>query len=155
MPSLLKGPLLLAAAVILLRVLAEQVGAPESVNKIFGVTWLFFFVPIYFALRIAATHDQQPYKTLFLKTALYVALVRLMLIPVYWLAYTFSWSAQRFASDQGGVVGDGIAPSTGYLFIPFAALLAWVVAATLFGGGLGAAVLAWQRRGQTHTKPVR
>lgn len=155
MPSLLKGPLLLAAAVIVLRVLAEQVGAPESVNKILGVTWLFFLVPIFFALRIAATRDQHPYKTLFMKTALYVALVRLMLIPVYWLAYTFSWSAPRFASDQGGVVGDGITPFNGYVFIPFAALLAWVVAATLFGGGLGAAVLAWQRREPMNSKSVR
>ena len=155
MQNFMKWPLVIAAIIVILRVLAEQVGAPESVNKVFGVTWLFFVVPIYFARKIAATNDPQPYKTLFLKTAIYVALVRLMLIPVYWLAYTFNWSAARFASEQGGVVGDDISPFNGYVFIPFAALLAWVVTATLFCGGIGALLLACQRRGQSNTSATR
>ncbi len=40
-----KWPLLIAAAIILVRVLSEQLGAPESINFVFGVVWLYFIVP--------------------------------------------------------------------------------------------------------------
>ncbi|MEK7727721.1 MAG: hypothetical protein AAB354_04865 [candidate division KSB1 bacterium] len=149
MKGLMKWPLFLAALLVVLRMVAEHMGAPETINKIFGVTWLFFFVPIYFARKIAATSDARPYKTLFAKLALYVALVRLMLLPVYWLAYKFNWSALRFSAEQGGVVGDEIAPLSGYVLIPLGAFFFWIVAGTLVGGGIGSLVLAWQRRGLT------
>ncbi|NUO82640.1 hypothetical protein HUU05_21420 [candidate division KSB1 bacterium] len=151
MKGLMKWPLIIAAILVVLRVTSEQMGAPEAVNKIFGVTWLFFLVPFYFAFKIAATNDAHPYKTLFLKMAIFAALVRAMIIPTYWLAYRFNWSAQRFSAEEGGVVGDAISPLSGYLLIPLSALIAWVIAGTLIGGGLGSLVIAWKRRGVTET----
>ncbi len=147
MKGMMKWPLLIAAILVILRVVSEQLSAPEAINRIFGVTWLYFLVPIYFALKIAATNDAQPYKTLFIKMAIFVALVRLMVIPAYWLAYKFNWNASRFDAEQGGVVGDGISPLSGYVLIPLGAFLFWLVAATLAGGGLGALMIAWKRRG--------
>jgi hypothetical protein len=149
MQGMMKRPLLIAAALVFLRLVSEQLGAPEAVNKIFGVTWLYFLVPVYFARKIVAANDARPYQTLFLKMAGFVALVRLMLIPVYWLAYKFNWSALRFSAEQGGVVGDGISPLSGYVLIPLGAFIFWLMAGTLAGGGIGALVIAWQRRAKT------
>lgn len=148
MQGMMKWPLLIAAALVVLRVLAEQLGAPEAVNKIFGVTWLFFLVPIYFARKIVAANEARPYKTLYLKLVVFVALVRLMLIPVYCLAYTWQWSALRFATEQGGVVGDEVSAVSGYVLIPLGALVAWVIVAPVLGAGIGALVIAWLRRDQ-------
>lgn len=146
MKGLMKWPLLAAAILVVLRVVSEQAGAPEAVNRIFGVTWLYFIVPVYFALKITAAGDEHPYKTLFIKMAIFVALVRLMVLPTYWLAYAFDWEALRFSAEQGGVVGDGISPLHGYLLIPLGAFLFWLIAATLVGGGIGSIVIAWKRR---------
>ncbi len=146
MQGIMKLPLLIAALLVILRVVSEQLGAPEAVNRIFGVTWLYFLVPIYFARKIAATNDARPYKTLFLKMASFVALVRLMVLPTYWLAYKFNWTALRFSAEQGGVVGDGISPFNGYVLIPLGAYIFWLLAATLLGGGIGSLVIAWKRR---------
>lgn len=153
MQSMMKRPLLIAALLVVLRVIAEQLGAPEAINKIFGVTWLFFLVPIYFARKIVAANEARPYKTLFLKLVIFVALVRLMLLPVYWLAYVFQWSALRFAAEQGGVVGDEISALNGYVLIPLAAFIAWVITAPLLGTGIGALVIAWLHREQ-QSKPA-
>lgn len=148
MQGMLKWPLLIAALLVVLRVIAEQSGAPEAINKIFGVTWLLFLVPIYFARKIVAANEAQPYKTLYLKLVVFVAFVRLMLLPVYWLAYALQWSALRFATEQGGVVGDEVSALNGYVLIPLGAFIAWVITAPLLGTGLGAIVIAWLRRGE-------
>lgn len=146
MKGMMKRPLQVAAMLVVLRVLSEQAGAPEAVNQIFGVTWLYFIVPVYFALKITAAGEAHPYQTLFAKMAIFVMLVRLMVLPTYWLAYVFDWTALRFSAEEGGVVGDGISPLSGYLFIPLGAFLFWLVAATLVGGGIGSLVIAWKRR---------
>ncbi len=51
--KLIKGPLIIAAALVVLRILFEQAGAPGAVNNIFGVVWLYFIIQTARAVRIA------------------------------------------------------------------------------------------------------
>lgn len=144
MKNMLKWPLIIAAVVIVVRIGLEQMGAPEVINNIFGVSWLFFLVPVYFAIKIAASQDRQPYKTLFKYVLLFAVYARLMVVPTYWLAYAFNWTQARFSLQQGGVVGAS--PLNGYLVYPLRNLLIWVVAALIIGGIIGSITLAIARR---------
>jgi hypothetical protein len=147
----MKWPLIVAAALVVGRIVIEQLGAPEMVNNIFGVAWLYFLVPIYFARQIAVSGDPKPFKSLIKSTALYAAYTRLMVLPTYWLAYVFNWTAPRFSSAQGGVVAaDGAEPVTplmAYLIIPVRNALVWILFATIVGGLVGWITFAILRRG--------
>ncbi len=44
--KLMKVPLIIAAALVILRILFEQVGAPGAVNNIFGVVWLYWYCQV-------------------------------------------------------------------------------------------------------------
>ena len=146
MTAMMKWPLLAAAAIVVLRVALERAGAPEVVNNVFGVAWLYFLVPVYFAMQLLKSGNPKPYGALVKNTAIYAALTRLMVIPTYWLAYANQWTQARFSAEQGGVVGDGITPLQGYLIIPVRNALFWVVFATILGGLIGGVYLAIRLR---------
>jgi hypothetical protein len=147
MKGMLKWPLLLAAAVVVLRVILEQLEAPAAITNVLSVVVLYVIViPIYFAIRIANSGIARPYRTQLKYTALYAALARCIVIPTYWLAYIFQWTAPRFSVDQGGVVGPGVTPLTGFVFVPLAALVVWVIASLIVGGGIGSLIIALKRK---------
>src|SRR5439155_1986083 len=75
--GILKWPLIVAAAVVVLRVVVEQSGAPNSVSNIISVVALHLvIVPLYFAIRIAKSGLMHPYVTQVKLVALYVVLTR-------------------------------------------------------------------------------
>jgi hypothetical protein len=143
---MMKWPLIIAAVLVVLRVVLEQLGAPESVNNIFGVAWLYFIVPFYFAFRISATGEPKPYRALLKNLFLFSLYTRLMIMPTYWLAYAFKWTAPRFGLQMGGVVGDGVSPFQGYVWVPLRNAIFWIVLATLLGMILGGVTLLIRRR---------
>jgi hypothetical protein len=149
MKGMLKWPLILAAAVVILRIVLEQAGAPGGVTNLLSVVMLYLLIcPIYFALRIANSGMSHPYRTLIKNTALYATLARAMVVPTYWLAYIYQWTAPRFSRAQGGVVGEGITPISAYLLIPLSAMLLWIIASVIIGGGVGSAIIAFKRKSQ-------
>jgi hypothetical protein len=147
MKGMLKWPLVIAAIVIVARIVLEQSGAPDTINNLFSVVVLYvFIVPIYFALRIANSGFAHPYKTLLKNVAIYAALARAMVIPTYFLAYIYEWPAQRFAATGGGVVG--LTPLNACIIV-IAAFAIWVTASVVIGGGIGSVIIALRRRAVT------
>ncbi|MDA2926003.1 hypothetical protein MYX78_02025 [Acidobacteria bacterium AH-259-G07] len=71
MKSILKWPLIIAALLLVIRVILEQSGAPALLNNIFGVTWLYLLLPIYFAFQIAEGAPSNPYMRLFQVTLVF------------------------------------------------------------------------------------
>ena len=141
MKGLLKRPLILAAIVVVLRVLVEQSGAPDRVANLLSVVALhFLIVPVYLSIRIAKSGVARPYATLFKLVTLYVVLARAMVLPTYWLARIYEWPQPRF----GGLAGPDA--FTGYFTIPFATAAFWIVASVGFGGVLGSIIIAITRR---------
>ncbi len=145
MSSLTRVPLIIAAIVVVVRLVLEQVGAPSDVNQIFGVAWLYLLVPIYFSMNLAAADS--PYKSLFKTLLRFVAYTRVMVLATYIAAYHFKWTAPRFSAEEGGVVGEGVTPLQGLLVIPVRNLLIWIVMGTLVGMIIGSVVVAVKRRG--------
>jgi hypothetical protein len=144
---MMKGPLIAAAIVIVARVVLEQAGAPGWLSNLFSVVVLYvLIVPIYFAVRIAKGAADRPYRALLKNTALYATLARCMVIPTYWLAYHFQWTAPRFSAERGGNVGPNISPFMGYIGIPLLALAAWVIFSVVIGGGIGSIVIKLMRK---------
>jgi hypothetical protein len=141
-----KWPLLVAALIVIVRVVFEQLGAPESVNFVFGVVWLYFIVPFTFASAIVKSGAARPYVELFKNLLVFSVITRLMVVPTYWLAYAFQWPALRFRLDAGGVVGEGVTPLFGYLIYPALNGLSWVIFAVLVGMLLGGITLYVRRR---------
>jgi hypothetical protein len=89
--GILKWPLLIAAVVVVLRVVVEQLGAPDSVANLFSVVALHLAVgPVYFAIMLARSGVPRPYGELIKVIALYVVLTRAMVLPTYWLARIFT-----------------------------------------------------------------
>ena len=73
MKEILKWPLIIAAAVVVLRVVVERAGAPDSVANYLSVVALHFVIaPVYFSIRIAWSGASRPYSTLFKLIAWYV-----------------------------------------------------------------------------------
>ena len=145
--GLLKGPLIIAAFLVVIRVVLEQAGAPEVVNNLFSVVVFYVLVaPLYFAFRIANSGVERPYRTLLKTVALFTALARAMVIPTYWLAYMYNWPQFRFSVKGGGNVGPGVTPFMGYVGIPLLAAAVWILISLLVGGGLGSIVISVKRR---------
>jgi hypothetical protein len=145
--GMIKVPLIIAAVLVILRVVLEQLGSPESVNQIFGVAWLYFVVPVYFAFRIAGAGVTKPFMTLLKSLLVYNTYTRLMVLPTYWLAYALQWSAVRFSFEGGGNVGPEVTPLAGWLGIPVRNFIAWVIATTILGMIIGGVTLLIRRRG--------
>ena len=91
--GMLKWPLLIAAGLVVARVISEQLGAPESINVVFGVVWLYFIVPFYFVSAIVKNGSTRPYLELLWNLFVFSLTTRLMVLPTYWLAYAFQWPA--------------------------------------------------------------
>jgi hypothetical protein len=147
MKGMLKVPLIIAAILVVGRIVLEQAGAPGWLNNLFSVVVLYILIaPLYFAFRIANSGIDRPYLTLLKKTALFTALARSMVIPTYWLAYHYQWSAPRFSVANGGNVGPNVTPLMGYVAIPVFAAIAWIVFSLILGGGLGSIVIKLKRK---------
>jgi hypothetical protein len=144
--SLLKTGLILAAVIIIIRIVLEQVGAPESVNRIFGVAWLYFIFPVLFALRIAADGGAGGFKRLVKDLFFFALYTRLMVAVTYVLAYFLQWQAPRFSAAGGGTVGPDITPVAGILAIPAFNAVIWIITAVIFGGIIGGITLAIKKK---------
>jgi hypothetical protein len=144
--GMMKWWLIIAAIVIVVRIILEQIGSPEVVNNIFGIAWLYFIIPFFFAARIHKSGDPKPYKTLFKNLLLFSIYTRLMVMVTYALAYAFQWTAPRFSLAMGGVVGEGVTPIQGYLWYPVRNAIVWIVFAVVLGMILGGVSLLIRRR---------
>lgn len=147
MKGLLKWPLIIAAIVVVARVVAERASAPGWFSNALSVAvFCLLIAPIYFAIRLSAPGVKRPYLTLLGAVAINVAVVRLLVIPTYWLAYVYQWPDNRFSVTQGaGVVGEGVTPLMGYFVIPFRTAAAWIVGTVVFGSAFGAVIIAARR----------
>jgi hypothetical protein len=138
----LKWPLMVAAIVIVARVIVERAGAPENVSNLFSAVALHLLIaPLYFAIRIAISGMPRPYLMQLKLVTLFVILTRAMVIPVYWLAHILGWQQQRF-----GGLAPGVSPFTAYIAIPFGTAGFWIVASIVVGTVLGSVVIALMSR---------
>ena len=147
MKGILKWPLIVAAVVIVLRIIVERAGAPRSVSNLFSVVALHtVIVPIYIAVCLGKSDRPHLYGTLFKLILAYVLLTRAMLLVVYWLARIFRWQEARFSglSDSS--------PLIGFIAIPFATAAFWIVATLVVGGTIGSIILAIMNRRQSATQ---
>ena len=144
----LKWPLIVTAIVVVLRIVLEQLGAPDSINNLLGVAWLHLLAPFYFAYRIWESENDQPYRALFKDLFNYTLYARLMVLATYWTAYLWQWQSHRFLLAGGGNVGEGIGPFQGYLVIPVRNALVWTVMAMVVGMALGSILLLIKGRGK-------
>jgi len=138
--------LLIALALIVLRIILEQLGSPESVNNIFGVAWLYLVIPVFFGRGIA--FHPRPYVALLKNVTLFGVYTRIMVMISYMLAYLFRWQAPRFSTNMGGNVGNDIGPLDGLLVIPVRNALIWIVFAALVGMIVGGVTIWLKRRGK-------
>ena len=135
--SLMKIGLLLAAVIIIVRITLELLGAPEWLNAIFGVAWLYFIFPVLFALRIRAVGEANPLLELIKCLLLFGLYTRLMVMVTYMLAYELQWKALRFSVKGGGNVGPDVSALQGLLFIPARNAIIWIVAVIVIGVIIG------------------
>ena len=140
MKGILKWPLIVAAIVVVLRVIVERAGAPGAVSNMLSVAALTTVLgPLYFALQIGLARKPRPYLTLIQLVFIYVVCARAMVLPTYWLARIFSWHESRFA----GV--DHPNPLVGFIALPFLTAAFWIGASMVTGIAIGGAVLAIMR----------
>lgn len=143
MNGLLRGPLILAAIVVIARVVVERAGAPLWMsNALSAVVLIVLIAPIYFAIKISGSGNPRPYSTHFKTTALYAVLVRAMILPAYWLAFALGWQDPRFAIPPE----LGNSALAGYVAVPLVTAVFWIIMATIVGGGLGSLIIAIRRR---------
>ena len=143
---LMKLGIILAAVIIILRIILEQAGAPEIANNIFGVAWLYFIFPVLFAVRIGKDQATGRVKALLNNVVLFALYTRLMVMVSYMAAYAFQWRAPRFSAAMGGNVGPDVGPLSGVLIIPVRNALIWVVGATIIGMIIGGITLMLRRK---------
>jgi hypothetical protein len=143
--ALMKTGLILAVVIIVLRIGLELSGAPETVNNIFGVAWLYLILPVLFAWRIAAVYEARRFKALFKSVFLFALSTRLMVLVTYMLAYLFQWQAPRFSANMGGNVGGNTTPFVGLVLVPVRNAIFWIIGATVIGLIIGGITL-WLRK---------
>jgi succinate dehydrogenase hydrophobic anchor subunit len=140
MKGLLKWPLIVAAIVVVARVVIERLNGPHWLSAAVSAVALTVLIgPVYFAMKIAGNKLPRPYSAHFKATALYAVLVRAMLLPVYWLAFFHSWQDQRF------VLPVDPSPFVGYVAAPLLTAAFWILASVIVGGGIGALIIALRR----------
>lgn len=156
MKGILKWPLIIAAIVVVGRILLERTGTSPRITFFFSVVALcLVFAPLYFGFRLGEPGVQHPCRTLLGTVALFTALARgAMVIPTYWLAYIYKWPDARFSTRNGGVVGEGVSPLMGFVLIPLVAALAWTIGSVIIGGTLGSIVIALRRLMNREAKPA-
>jgi len=139
--KVMNNGVLLAALIIIVRIVLEQFGASEAVNRIFGVAWLYFIFPVLFAWGIRMKEYASPFKMLLKDILLFAVYTRVMVAVTYMLAYIFKWSAPRFSADAGGNVGGNMNAWWGLLIVPLRNAFFWVVMATIVGMIIGSITL--------------
>ncbi len=144
--KIMRVGLVVAAILIVVRIVLEQAGAPESVNNIFGVAWLYFLFPALFALGIRAKEYAGPYRMLLKDVVLFAVYTRVMVMVTYIAAYFLKWNAPRFGAAMGGNVGENVSVLNGVLLIPIRNALIWVVMATVIGMIIGSVALLLARK---------
>jgi len=144
--TVMRVGIIVAAIIIVVRIVLELAGAPLSVNNIFGVAWLYFIMPVLFALAIRAKASAGPYLSLLKDVVLFGVYTRLMVMVTYVVAYFLRWSAPRFTVAGGGNVGDNVSLFSGVLFIPVRNALIWVVFVTVVGMIIGSITLLIRRK---------
>ncbi len=144
--SLMKTGVILAAAIIVVRIVLEQIGSPESINNIFGVAWLYFIFPALFALRISKAGMPGPFKALLMDILLFGVYTRLMVMVTYMAAYLLKWQAPRFSLSMGGNVGPDVSAVQGLLVIPARNALIWVLFILVVGMIIGSITLLVRKR---------
>jgi hypothetical protein len=137
---------IVAAAIIVARILLELAGMPQVINNIFGVAWLYLIIPVLFALGIRAKDYSGPYKILLKDVILFAVYTRAMVMVTYMAAYFLKWEAPRFSIHSGGVVGDGVSALQGLVIIPVRNALIWIVTATIVGMIIGSVTLLLKRK---------
>jgi hypothetical protein len=138
MKDILRWPLIVAAVVVVLRVLLERAGAPATVTNLFSVVALHLVIaPVYFGIRVGLSGQPRPYLTLITLVASFVVMTRAMIIPIYWLAHIQGWEQQRF-----GGLGPDTPPFIAYFTIPFGTAALWIVATLVIGNVLGSVAVA-------------
>lgn len=146
MKGILKWPLIIAVVLIVARIVAERMGASDSVTNLMSVVVFHVLIaPIYFAIRIARSDEARPYRTHFKLTALFALLARLMVAPTYYLAYMLDWGEiPRFTVEGGGVVGADSMLQV--ILTPIVLTIVWTLASVIVGGLLGTLIIAIGRR---------
>jgi hypothetical protein len=144
--KIMRWGVIIAAAIIVIRIILEQLGSPDRINSVLGVAWLYFILPVLFAIGIRAQNDAKPYLRLLKDVVLFSAYTRVMVMITYMLAYIFSWKSPRFAYP-GGTVGENVSVWNGMLLIPLRNVLIWVVLATIVGMIMGSITLLLKRKG--------
>jgi hypothetical protein len=151
--KIMRWGVIIAAAIIVLRIILEQIGSPERIYNVFGVAWLYFILPILFAIAIRMQNSARPYLRLLKDIVLFAIYTRAMVMITYMLAYVFSWQARRFAYP-GGTVGEHVSVWSGILLIPLRNVLIWVVMTTIIGMIIGSITLLLKRKGPTGSAGV-
>jgi len=144
--KVMRWSLILAAVIIVVRIVLEQMGAPDSVNNIFGVAWLYILLPVLFALGIRAHNAANPFRSLLKDVFLFALCTRVMVMVTYMLAWAFQWKPVRFAYP-GGTVGENVGVLSGLFLIPLRNLLIWIVMVTVLGMIIGSITLLLKRKG--------
>lgn len=139
MKGILKFPLIVAAVVVVLRIIVERTGGSPAIANALSIAALHTVIaPIYFAIRLATAGAGRPYGSLFRLILIFAVVTRAMLIPVYWLGRIYQWPENRF----NGLFGPNIGPLEGFVIVPFATAAIWIVSSIVVGGAIGAAILA-------------
>jgi hypothetical protein len=144
--KVLRWGAIVAAAIIVFRIILEQLGASEQINRVLGVAWLYFILPVLFAIGIRAQNVAKPYGRLLKDVVLFAIYTRVMVMATYMLAYVFSWKSPRFAYP-GGTVGENVSVWNGIFWVPLRNVLIWVVMATIIGMIIGSVTLLLKRKG--------
>ena len=146
---LMKRGVIIALVIVVVRIGLELLGAPNSVNNIFGVAWLYLIMPVLFAWRISAIGEASPFRPLFKEVLFFALYTRLIVWGTYMLAYLYQWEAPRFSVKMGGNVGGNAGPFMGLLLIPLRNAIFWILFATLVGMIIGGIILRLNKRSST------
>jgi hypothetical protein len=142
--GILKWPLIVAAVVVVMRVIVERAGAPAQISNLFSVAALTTVLgPLYFAIQVALGKKPGPYLMQLQLVFVYALCVRAMVLPTYWAARIFNWTEPRFS----GVNTPN--PILGFLGLPLLTAAFWVVVSLVSGTILGFATLAITRSRNT------
>ena len=138
--GILKWPLIVAASVVLFRVIVERAGAPRAVSNLLSVAALTTVLgPLYFALQIGLARKPRPYLMLIQLVFTYAVCARALVLPTYWAARMLHWTEPRFA----GV--DAANPLVGFIALPLITAAIWIVASMVTGSVIGFITLALMR----------
>ena len=144
--KIMKVGLIVATLIMVIRIAIEQAGAPFMVTSIFGVVWLYFILPVLFALAIRKHGRSRPYGRLLKDVVLFAVYTRVMVALTYVLAYYLQWTTPRFSAAQGGTVGPEIEMWQALLFIPARNAAIWIVMAVIVGMATGSLTLLLKRK---------